>query len=133
MYVAMTYTYDTIPRGSATKATPPSQVATELEAAIAGSNLDSPLKSDMCPLRRYFGMLLWSLSLVDGRQNSERSCSVLYGIAVGTMWLRMLDFVLVQKDLGKVQAICATLAGKGYYSLLSLSLRKLGLGSRAQG
>ncbi len=51
---------------------------------------------------RYTGMLLWSFSLAGDTQSSERACSVLYGIAVSTMWFRMLDFFLVQKDLGKV-------------------------------
>ena len=40
-------------------------------------------------------------------------CSVLYGVAVGTMWLRMLDFVLVQKDLGKVLKKRAEFAESG--------------------
>ena len=54
------------------------------------------------PLRRYAGMLMWSLSLAGGTQGADRTCSLLYGIAVGTMWLRILDFVLVQKDLSQV-------------------------------
>ena len=59
-------------------------------------------------------MLLWSFSLAGGTQSSERACSVLYGIAVSTMWFRMLDFFLVQKDLGKVLKRSATHTESGY-------------------
>jgi hypothetical protein len=45
---------------------------------------------------------MWSLSLAGNTRGSDRTCSVLYGIAVGVMWLRILDFVLVQKDLSQV-------------------------------
>ncbi len=47
-------------------------------------------------------MLMWSLSLAGGMLGADRTCSVLYGFAVSMMWLRILDFVLVQKDLGQV-------------------------------
>jgi hypothetical protein len=38
--------------------------------------------------------------------DTERWCLMLYGISVSTMWLRILNFVLVQKDLGKVLERC---------------------------
>jgi hypothetical protein len=47
-------------------------------------------------------MLLWLLSLAGSTHGSDQWCSVLYGVAVGTMWFRILGFFLVQQDLGKV-------------------------------
>jgi hypothetical protein len=67
-----------------------------------GSCSELLLTSGRLPLCRYTGMLLWSLSLAGGTQGTDRACSVLYGIAVSTMWFRILEFVLVQQDLGKV-------------------------------
>ena len=34
--------------------------------------------------------------------SADKFSFVLYGVAVGSMWLRTLHFVLVQKELGQV-------------------------------
>ena len=53
-------------------------------------------------LPRYFAILLESMYVLKSAHTADKFSFVLYGVAVGSMWLRTLHFVLVQKELGQV-------------------------------